>query len=85
MKRSVTLLLALLVAFSAHSQEQELSKKEQRKLEKELKRVTGKLKNEKFLNNAPPEIVAKEKGIEAELVARLEKNQESSQRLQKLR
>lgn len=66
--------------------EAELEKlaRERGKLEKELQRVSGKLGNQKFLNNAPPEIVAKERGIEAELQSRLEKNQESTQRLRNL-
>ncbi|WP_035245776.1 valine--tRNA ligase [Desulfogranum mediterraneum] len=67
--------------------EGELTKleREQTKLEKELQRVRAKLNNEKFLSNAPAAIVAKEKGIEEELLERLAKNQESRQRLLKLR
>ncbi len=84
MVQDVELVISLSGLIDVDAELEKLNR-EQGKLEKELKRVTGKLNNEKFLNNAPPEIVAKEKGIEAELVARLEKNQESSQRLQKLR
>jgi len=66
--------------------EAELEKlaREKDKLDKELKRVQGKLANRKFLDNAPAHIVEKEKGIEAELLGRLEKNQESTARLEKL-
>ncbi len=65
--------------------ELEKLEREQKKLEKELQRVSGKLANEKFLNNAPPAVVEKEKGKEAELQARMEKNRESTERLNKLR
>ncbi|MCI5195782.1 MAG: hypothetical protein D3919_06015, partial [Candidatus Electrothrix sp. AW5] len=50
----------------------------------ELKRVQGKLGNEKFLNNAPEAVVAKERGKLAELETRLTKNEESRERLGKL-
>ncbi len=59
--------------------------REKKKLEKELSRVNGKLGNEKFLSNAPAEIIAKEKDIQAELKIRLEKNAEARERIQKLR
>ena len=36
--------------------------KEIGKLEKEIQRLNGKLNNEKFIGNAPPEVVAKERG-----------------------
>ncbi|WP_232363692.1 valine--tRNA ligase [Desulfogranum japonicum] len=67
--------------------EAELEKlsREKTKLEKELHRVQGKLGNEKFLNNAPADVVAKEKEKLAEFEAHLAKNQESVTRLQKLR
>jgi len=66
--------------------EGELAKldRERSKLDRELKRVTGKLENEKFLTNAPAEVVAKERDKEAELLARLEKNAESAARMKKL-
>lgn len=38
MKRTVTILLALLMAVTAYSQEQELSKREKKKLEKEMRK-----------------------------------------------
>ena len=44
------------------------------KLEQDLQRVNGKLDNEKFLRNAPPEVVAKEQAKLEELKARLAKN-----------
>ncbi len=59
--------------------------RENGKIKKELVRVSGKLKNEKFLSKAPEAVVEKEKGKEKELLARLEKNAESITRLQKLR
>ncbi len=67
--------------------EAELEKlaRERKKLDKELARVSGKLKNEKFLANAPVAIVAKERAREEELQARLAKNDESLARLNKLR
>ncbi len=66
--------------------EAELAKleRERQKLEKELARVRGKLGNEKFLNNAPEQVVQKEGDKEAELQARLAKNEESVLRLNKL-
>ncbi|VAW34311.1 Valyl-tRNA synthetase, partial [hydrothermal vent metagenome] len=54
------------------------------KLAKKLQQVSAKLGNEKFLRNAPAEVVGKERGKEAELLARLEKNAESSARMKKL-
>ena len=54
------------------------------KLEKELERIVGKLGNEKFMNNAPADVVAKEREKEAELRARLAKNLESTERMRKL-
>ncbi len=66
--------------------EAELDKlaRERKKLEKELARVTGKLANEKFLANAPAAVVDKERAREAELRRRLEKNAESTARLNRL-
>jgi valyl-tRNA synthetase len=67
--------------------EKELAKlaKEQAKVEGEVKRVQGKLGNEKFLANAPEEVVAKEKEKIAELTATLTKITESMARLNELR
>jgi len=66
--------------------EAELEKlaRERSKIEKELKRVRGKLGNEKFLANAPAAVVDKERAKEEELAARLAKNEESVARLRKL-
>ena len=66
--------------------EAELEKlaRERNKLDKELARVSGKLKNEKFLANAPVAIVDKERAKEEELQAKLAKNDESVARLNKL-
>jgi valyl-tRNA synthetase len=66
--------------------EAELAKldRERGKLEKELQRIMGKLKNEKFLGNAPAEVVAKEHLKQEEIQTRLDKNSESTARLQKL-
>ncbi len=66
--------------------EAELDKlaRERKKVEQELKRVQGKLGNEKFLNNAPEAVVEKERGKLAELENRLTKNEESKARLGKL-
>ncbi len=58
--------------------------KEKDKLEKELKRTSGKLSNEKFLNNAPDDVVAKEKEKLATFEAKLEKIEENKKRLQEL-
>lgn len=59
--------------------------RERIKLENELARVTGKLNNETFLSKAPETVVAKERAKENELQGRLEKNAESTARVQKLR
>jgi len=66
--------------------EAELEKlaRERKKVEQELKRVQGKLGNEKFLNNAPEAVVEKERGKLEELETRLAKNEESKARLMKL-
>ena len=58
--------------------------RERLKLDKELARVKGKLSNEKFLNNAPEEVVEKERDKETEFKVRLAKNKESVDRLKKL-
>ncbi|NOQ46735.1 MAG: valine--tRNA ligase [Desulfobulbaceae bacterium] len=67
--------------------EEELKKlaRERAKLEKEMQRVSGKLGNEKFLNNAPRKVVQKERDKQVELQGRLDKNGESTARLNKLR
>ena len=59
--------------------------REHKKIDKELVRVAGKLRNEKFLANAPEAVVQKEKAKQKELETRLAKNAESVARLQKLR
>ncbi|XCN72490.1 MAG: valine--tRNA ligase [Candidatus Electrothrix aestuarii] len=66
--------------------EAELDKlaRDRKKIEQELKRVQGKLGNEKFLNNAPDDVVEKERGKLEELEIRLAKNEESSERMEKL-
>ena len=58
--------------------------RERTKLEKELKQINGKLNNEKFLSNAPEKVVAKEHQKQEEVQTRLDKNTESTARLQKL-
>ncbi len=66
--------------------EAELDKltRERKKLKKELARVSGKLANEKFLANAPAAVVERERAREEELNRRLEKNAESTARLNRL-
>ncbi len=66
--------------------EGELAKldREHKKIDKELMRVAGKLRNQKFLDNAPEAVVQKEKAKQKELETRLKKNAESVARLQKL-
>ncbi|MCW5207030.1 class I tRNA ligase family protein [Desulfobulbus sp. F5] len=59
--------------------------RERSKIEQDLQRVNGKLGNENFLSNAPPDVVAKEQTKLEELKARLAKNEESRERLGKLR
>lgn len=58
--------------------------REHKKIDKELMRVIGKLRNQKFLDNAPEAIIVKEKGKQKELETRLAKNAESVARLEKL-
>ena len=66
--------------------EGELAKldREHKKIDKELMRVVGKLRNDKFLKNAPEAVVLKEKAKQKEMETRLAKNAESVARLQKL-
>jgi len=66
--------------------EAELAKlaREHKKIDKELMRVMGKLRNRKFLDNAPEAVVLKEKDKQKELETRLDKNAESVARLRKL-
>ncbi len=59
--------------------------KEREKLHKELARIQGKLGNEKFLSQAPHEIVAKEQGKEAEISATLTTIAENLQKLAELK
>uniref|UniRef100_UPI004055ACBA valine--tRNA ligase n=1 Tax=Candidatus Electronema sp. TaxID=2698783 RepID=UPI004055ACBA len=67
--------------------EAELDKlaRERGKIEQDLQRVNGKLGNDNFLRNAPADVVAKEQAKLEELKARLAKNEESKERLGKLR
>lgn len=58
--------------------------RERLKTEKELARVSGKLANEKFIANAPPAVVEKEKNKQDELQNKLKKNGESVVRLEKI-
>jgi valyl-tRNA synthetase len=59
--------------------------RERKVLEQDLQRVRGKLGNENFLRNAPPDVVEKEQAKLRELESRLAKNEESRERLGKLR
>jgi len=59
--------------------------KERGKLEKQLKQCSGKLNNKKFLDNAPEEIVAKEKNKLEKFNASLAKIDESIKRLAEIR
>ncbi|MDA3970952.1 MAG: valine--tRNA ligase [Desulfobulbaceae bacterium] len=67
--------------------EKELAKleKSKLKLEKQFTQTSGKLKNEKFLANAPDDVVAKEHAKLDEFTLGLAKIGESSARLEKLR
>jgi valyl-tRNA synthetase len=58
--------------------------KEKGKVEKQLKQSQGKLNNEKFLANAPADVVTKEKDKVATLSATMEKIEESRKRLQEI-
>jgi valyl-tRNA synthetase len=66
--------------------DQELAKleKETNKVSLQLKKVEGKLGNSKFLDNAPPEVVAGEREKQEILSAKLAKINESMERLQYL-
>jgi valyl-tRNA synthetase len=59
--------------------------RERKTLEQDLQRVRGKLGNEKFLSNAPADVVEKEQAKLEELRNRLAKNEESRERLGKVR
>ncbi|MEN8200459.1 MAG: valine--tRNA ligase, partial [Thermodesulfobacteriota bacterium] len=61
--------------------EREKLGRERKKIEKSLAQINGKLGNDKFLANAPAEIVEKEKGKQAELEAKLAKVEEAERRL----
>ncbi|MCB2216073.1 valine--tRNA ligase [Desulfofustis glycolicus] len=61
--------------------ERDKLQRERAKVEIDLKKVSGKLGNEKFLANAPAEIVAKEQEKQRELEARLARISEAEQRL----
>ena len=58
--------------------------KEQEKVIKELKRAEGKLANEKFMSNAPEDVIAKEKEKQETLNTKLVKIKESLARLSEL-
>ena len=64
--------------------EQEMAKlhKAKTKLEKQFKQTSGKLRNEKFLANAPEEIIAKEKDKLIEFQSKLDKIAETMTRLE---
>jgi valyl-tRNA synthetase len=66
--------------------EKELAKldKEKGKIEKQLKQSQGKLGNEKFLANAPADVVAKEKEKVTTLTATMDKLAESRKRLEEI-
>jgi valyl-tRNA synthetase len=59
--------------------------KETAKLQTELKRVQNKLANRDFLERAPAEVIAREKGKVQEFVARLEKIEANLKRLGEIR
>jgi valyl-tRNA synthetase len=63
---------------------QEMAKleKEKGKVEKQLAKVEGKLGNRKFLDNAPPEVVAKEEDKKETFAAKLGKIKENMEMLQ---
>ncbi|MDH5298501.1 MAG: valine--tRNA ligase, partial [Desulfobulbaceae bacterium] len=58
--------------------------KDKEKAEEQLRKISGKLGNDKFLANAPPEIVAKEKEKQEELTAQLAKIDDNIKRLREL-
>jgi valyl-tRNA synthetase len=65
---------------------QEMAKleKEKGKVEKQLAKVEGKLGNRKFLDNAPPEVVAKEQDKKETFTAKLGKIKESMEMLEQV-
>lgn len=67
--------------------DKELAKldKEQNKIEKQLKQSSGKLSNDKFLANAPADVIDKEKEKVSGLTATLDKIAESRKRLEQIR
>ncbi|MFH7326454.1 valine--tRNA ligase [Desulfurivibrio sp. C05AmB] len=58
--------------------------KEEAKIDQEMQRIKGKLNNEKFLAKAPPEVIAKERAKEAELLSTLATIAENRKRLSEL-
>ena len=58
--------------------------KEKGKVEKQLKQSQGKLNNEKFLANAPADVIEKEKEKVSTLSATMEKIEESRKRLEEI-
>ena len=64
------------------AQETAKLEKEKAKVAKLLGKVEGKLGNSKFLDNAPPEVVAKEEDKKETLAAKLSKINESMDMLQ---
>ncbi len=64
--------------------EREKLSRERNKIELKLKQVNGKLNNEKFIANAPEQVIIKEKDKKKNLDATLEKLAEAEQRLAKL-
>jgi valyl-tRNA synthetase len=58
--------------------------KEQAKIEKQLTQSQGKLSNNKFLENAPEDVVAKEKEKVETLSATMQKIKQSRKRLQEI-
>ncbi|WP_163337615.1 valine--tRNA ligase [Desulfopila sp. IMCC35008] len=58
--------------------------RERKKVEAKLKQVNGKLKNQKFLANAPEAVVAKEQDKKNQLDAKLAKIGEAEERLRKI-
>ena len=58
--------------------------KEEAKINQEMQRIKGKLNNEKFLAKAPPEVIAKERAKEAELLNTLATIAENRKRLTEL-
>ena len=66
--------------------EAELEKlgREKKKVEAKLKQVNGKLSNEKFLSNAPDNVVEKVRNEKASLVAKMGKIEEAEERLKNM-